>query len=215
MPFGDKEKHDCFGKIRMSKYQGDSQFFGSNVTHHGGVVIEISRASYERSISHDWFSSDEKLIEVRLSPLQFAELITTGMNTDGVPCTIHRDHNGRVEQRDFADSMEQFNDEYNEDIENQVKGINNAINLVNKSLSSKSVKKSDLKVIQAQLSKIHQDITSNMPYVRKCFDEHVQKSVLEAKTSVESFIESKVRQLGVESLKGLAVSRVEKELGAT
>ena len=113
MPFGPKEKHPCFGKIKISKQQGQSEFFGSNVTHHGGVLIEICRASYERSLSHDWVYSDETLIEVRMSPLQFAEMITSAMNTDGVPCTIYCDHTGRVEIADFSDNVEQFRNEYN------------------------------------------------------------------------------------------------------
>ncbi len=205
--FGEEETHPCYGQISVSKYQGDSEFFGSNVTHHGGIIIEVCKASYNRHLSHDWTHSEETLVEVRLSPLQFAELITTGMNTQGVPCTIYRDHNGRVEQANFTDSIEQFGNEYNEDVENQIASIKDAMAMVETALSAKSVKKSDLKSIHAKLSAMHTDIKSNMPYVKKCFTEHVQKSVLEAKTSVESFIDAKVRSLGIKSLKDLSINK--------
>ncbi len=208
MPDGEKQKHPCFGKIRIVKFQGDCNFFGSNVTHHGGITISISRASYERSLSHNWISADDELIEVRLSPLQFAELITSAMNTEGVPCTIERDQSGYIKPADFADDVEHFKNEYNEDVQNQISDIADALRLVDEGLEAKSVKKSDLKTIKARLEKLQQDIVSNMPYVKKNFTKHVQKTILEAKTSVECFIESRVISLGLKSLQDLSTKKL-------
>ena len=211
MPFGKKEEHPCYGKIRISKFSGNSEFFGSNVTHQGGVNIEISSATFERSLSTNWIMAKDTKVEVRLSSLQFAELITSAMNTEGVPCTITRDHTGFIEQTDFSDDVEHFKNEYNEGIQKQIDGIKEALQLVDDSLSAKTVKKSDLKTIRCRLAKLQQDIVSNMPFVKKKFTKHIQKTILEAKTSVEGFIQSRVTSLGLESLKDLAVKRLEKK----
>ncbi len=208
MPDGKEETHPCYGQVRISKFQGDSNFFGSNVTHKGGITIQISRASYQRSLSHNWIHGNESLIEVQLSPLQFAELITTGMNTEGVPCTIRSDHTGFVEQANFADDVEHFKNEYNENVQNQISGIAEAIQLVDDGLSAKSVKKSDLNTIKSRLVSLQQDIVSNMPYVKKSFTQHIQKTILEAKTSVECFIESRVISLGLKSLQDLSSKKL-------
>lgn len=209
MPFGEKKIHPCYGKVRVSKFQGQSNFFGSNVTHDGGITISISTASIERSLSTNWIHADKNLIEVKLSPLQFAELITSSMNTEGVPCTIKSDHNGRIEQDDFSDDVEHFKNEYNEKVRGQISGMEEALQLVDDGLAAKSVKKSDLKTIRGHLAKLQQDIVSNMPFVKDCFKEHIDRTILEAKTSVEHFIESRVVSLGLESLQDLAAKKLE------
>jgi hypothetical protein len=200
-----KETHPCYGKIQISKFQGDSRFFGSDVNHRGGISIEISRASVERSLSKDWVFDEETLVHINLSPLQFAELITTGMNTDGVPCTIKRDAGGAVEQADFKDGIEEFKSEYDDTTEESARLITDALSVVDECLNGNTVKKKDVRVLKAKLEFALQHVRSNIPFVRKCFGRHINRSIVEAKTSVENFIESKIRHLGLKGLQDLAI----------
>lgn len=203
------ETHPCYGQIQISKFQGDSRFFASDVQHRGGITISISRASLDRNLNHDWIHDKETLVEVQMSPLQFAELITTGMNTSGVPCTIRRDASGNVEPADFTNGIDQFESEYSDTSEESAKLVQEVMEMVDKSLSGKTVKKADIKAIKSRLRFAHQHIKSNIPYVKTCFGEHIARSIVEAKTSVENFIESKIRHLGVKSLEDMSIKKLE------
>lgn len=199
-----KCEHPSYGLIQMSKYQGKDHFFGSSVPHQGGISIRISKAYVQRNLSTDWTYADDTIVEIRLSALQFAELITTGMNSSGTPCTIKYEHSvGIIEDPPFEDKDDLFKEEYAETIKEQVDKIDEALSITSSVLSQKTIKKGQVKEIKRLLELSRQDIVHNMEYVKRCFTDHVQRSVTEAKASVESFIEGRVRSLGVQKLEEL------------
>ena len=49
-------------------------------------------------------------------------------------------------------------------------------------------------------NKKYHDVTSKIPFVSDQFREQMEKTVLEAKSEVEAFIEHKIRSTGMEAL---------------
>ena len=209
MPTGNKEVHPSYGHINISKWQGDASFFGSDVKHNGGMTIQISTASLERDLSRDWIFARDTIVEVQLSPLQFAELITTGMNASGSPCTVKfLSGEGHIEAPDFADKNEIYRSEFDERVDNQVELLNGAIAKADECLNGKSVKKGDVKEIKEALEYARSEARSNLKFVKESFGEHISRAVVEAKSSVEVFIESKIRHLGIKSLEDLRIKKL-------
>lgn len=84
-------KHEGFGMISIGRVHcgGSGQvLYGSNVSHHEYIQLKISTGYLNRHLNRDWFHEDKTLIEINLSPVQFAEMISVGMNNGSTPCTL-------------------------------------------------------------------------------------------------------------------------------
>jgi hypothetical protein len=125
-------------------------------------------------------------------------MITSGMNTDGVPCTIISSQSGHVPQIEhiedkklkFSNLMESRFQEYFEKLDRLAEFIDNT----NMSKKAKSSLTNDINTLR-----IH--IKSNTNYTMTQFNKAMEKTVTEAKQSISGFIESKVVSMGLESLK--------------
>jgi len=193
-----EESHESFGIISISKYQGTSEFFNSDIVHNGGVFITISTANKEHGLSHDWVHEDKQLIKVRLSHSQFVDAITSGMNTEGVPCTLERFNGNVLEQISHAGKKEEeFKNDMRETQQDFAKRIDEIIEL----LMEGNVGKKKQKELEHELKVLRSHILSNTEYVMKCFNESVERTVSEAKSTVSNYIDSKVTKLGIEKMK--------------
>jgi len=88
-----QEKHESYGLVGFSRTThgggGDgANLFGCSIKHNHTIVLKIKRATKERSLHDDRYYGGETLIEVEMSPNQFAEAITSMNIGDGMPCTI-------------------------------------------------------------------------------------------------------------------------------
>ena len=192
-----KKEHESYGMIQISKYNGSSEFFGSDVSHNGGVSITISKAVSDRDLSNDWYHSGNELIRVRLSSNQYVSAITSGMNTTGVPCTIERFNNNKIEQiNHITNKKEQFVSEMEDTQEEFKVKINKIIEKLDGNIGKR---KSD--EIKKDLEVLRNHISSNTNFVLKCFNEAMEKTIVEAKHSISNYIDSKVHSLGLEAIK--------------
>ena len=193
-----KKEHESYGMINISKFTGNnSQFFGSDLTHGGGVSITISKADVDRKYHREWFHSGEELIRVRLSASQYVDAITSGMNTQGVPCTIERYENKRVEQIDHViNKKEQFNNEMIDTQQEYISKIDSIIQELDGAIGKRKVSE-----IKNDLDTLKRHLLSNTNFVLKCFNEAMEDTVTEAKHSISNYIDHKVHTMGIEGLK--------------
>ena len=197
MKDGVVDKHESYGMIQINKFTGNSsQFFGSDLIHNGGVSLTITEGDKERSLNSEWYHSGRELIRIELSSNQFVDAITSGMNTNGVPCTIKR-FNGKVEQIEhvvdkkevFSSDMKETQDEYKERIEGIL------------SMLEGNIGKRKANEIKHELEVLRSHIGSNTNFVLTCFNEAMEKSVTEAKHSIANYIDGKVHSLGIEAMR--------------
>ena len=193
-----KGKHESYGMIQINRFTGNgSQFFGSDLIHNSGISISILEGDKEHKLSSEWFHTGEELIRIELSSNQFVDAITSGMNTNGVPCTIKR-YNGEVEQIDHViDKKEQFSNDMLETNGEYKKRIDGILSLL---LEGNLGKKKANEIIH-ELQVLRNHIGNNTNFVMTCFNEAMEKSVTEAKHSVANYIDHKVTSMGIESLR--------------
>jgi len=194
----EQKTHESYGMISISKFNGNgNSFFGSDVEHEGGVSITISKATVERDLCREWYHPVDDIIQVDMSPNQYVDAITSGMNTSGVPCTIRRIA-GKVVERDnyISDKKELFSTEMTETQQEFISKIDNITELL-KSGNGAKVKKEAL----YELDVLKNHLSSNTNFVLKQFNEAMDKTVLEAKQSISSYIDNKVHTLGIEGMK--------------
>ena len=193
----EEKTHESFGMVRVAKYTGSSEFFGSDIRHNGGVTIEISRGSVKHDLNRNWFHSGEELIRIDLSSAQFVDAITSGMNTAGVPCTIKEFNGARIPQiphvedkkQVFRNNMEETYVEYHKRLDEVMAKLDGAIG------KKKAAEiHHDLKVLKSH-------IKSNTNFVMTSFNESMEKTVTEAKQSISNYLDSKVQSLGIEAMR--------------
>lgn len=194
----ERKQHESFGMIDISRFTSNgSQYFGSDLVHNGGISITISNAEKVTNLSSDWYNSREELIRIELSNNQFIDAITSGMNTSGVPCTIKRHGENRIEQIDHVDDKKkQFSNDMKDTHIEYEKRIDDILSLLDGNIGKRKASE-----IKHELEVLKSHIASNTNFVMTCFNEAMEKSVTEAKHSIANYIDHKIYSLGIEGLR--------------
>jgi len=205
---GVKKEHESYGMISISRFSSNkSEFFGSDVSHAGGISITISKADVERKYHGEWFHAGDEIVRIRMSANQYVDAITSGMNTQGVPCTIEHINGESMQQIDhLINKKDQFNSEMAETQQEYKNRIDDILAKLEGNIGKR--KQADIK---GDLETLKSHILSNTPFVLKCFDEAMEKTVSEAKHSVSNYIDHKVHNLGIEAIKDQLSISIEKE----
>jgi len=197
-PFENKKTHESFGIVGWSRVSGTSNdLFGSTLSHDNTVRITISEGVLYRDLNRDWFGTEGAIVEIELSPIQFSEFLTTPNQGVGIPCTIrYLQGKGSIKgvpieskrmeaEKEFKQSCLQIGKEFNV-LEDHVKNLN----------IGKGVKEG----IMGRIYEVSRIVRDYIPFMQSSFNEQVDKSVIEAKHSVEAYVEGKIRQVGLENI---------------
>ena len=185
-------------------YGGDGNFFGNDLpmVGSGGIEIVLKEATLERNANGlhcDSFNPGKLKFRVKMSHLQFAELITN-MNTTGVPVTITNIGTEILDDPPILNKREVFDEEAEEVVSKTKQRANDIIAKVqNLFESKKSLTKKDKEEILRELNQLRMATFDHLPFMQKMFNEQMNKSVLSAKANIASFVEQ--RRLALKALK--------------
>jgi hypothetical protein len=177
--------------------------FGSSVKNHQVISLRITQADLTRNLSSDWIHGDLKpIIEVLLTPLQFAELLTTLNVGSGVPATLIQ-HNGEsFDIPEFPSHAEQFRDEIKDDLETVVSKMQEAekaiIDLID---DPRPVGKVARKNLRDMIASYRNFIKGHIPFVISQFAKQMNRTVVEAKADVDAFVQDTIVKTGIAELK--------------
>lgn len=198
-------EHPSYGMMSITRYYGgDGNFFGNDLPMEGsgGIEIVLKEATLERNANGlhcDFFNPGRLKFKVRMSHLQFAELITN-MNTTGVPVTITNIGIERLDDPPVLNKREVFDEETKEVVSNVKQQANDIIAKVqNLFETKKSLTKKDKEEILRGLNQLKMATFDHLPFMQKMFDEQMNKSVVSAKANIAAFIEQ--RRLELKTLK--------------
>lgn len=199
------EEHPSYGLISVTRQQSTgTKLFGSAIEHNNLISISINQAEHKRSLSNDWYHSRSHLINILMSPVQFAEMLTNS-NTQGTPCTINYTiAEGYIGEPPIINTGEMFREEFHRKMHNFAIKLEQSLEHAEELLGDKNtkpLKKSEKKEILDSISNLVMQIKSNLPFTATQFKEQMDKVVVEAKADFEATIESKIRALGVEGFK--------------
>lgn len=199
--FEDKKEHESFGVLDIGRATCTpaTNLFGSSVNHSNIISLKIHTAVEYRHLSQDSIHQNKCLVEIHLSPVQFAEAITN-MNTGGVPCTIKYATGKNMENCPQESKRQIFQKEIENDFRKVAQGIKELKDEADQLLNN-PMKAADRKRLKDLLYQINMHIDKNMPFVGQQFQRQLNKSVAEAKGEVDAFFNNKIHQLGIEKLK--------------
>jgi len=176
--------------------------FGSSIKHRNGIKIRLYQAEHERSLASDYYYGRDLLFEVHLSQNQFAEMITTPNVGDGVPCTIRYVLGKSMAEPPFESKAQTFRDEFVQKAQKITEDgtlyMKEALDILR---NKTALNKTDRQVILNAFAMLRQSINSDMPFLQRQFHEQMDKTITEAKNEIESFIEHKIRTIGIEAIR--------------
>ena len=198
-------RHPSFGQISVSRWHGGTKnrLFQSNMDIGTGISINIKRAELKRNLSNDWIYGEREMVEVYLSPAQFADLITN-MNTQGVPCTLrcYWDENGEFIQPVYPEDFDNELGRIEKEFEDSIKDLQTLApedKAVFQEIAARLPKKEQDRLFAA-LGNMTSLIKSHIPFIRSMFEESVTRTVSHAKAEVSAFTAHVLQDAGIAHL---------------
>lgn len=197
---GTKTSHPAFAMIGAHRASvgggGDSgiHLYGSDFKHRAIVTIRIHESEMHRAVSHDWPFARGVIAEVTLSEAQWATFVSSLNCGDGVPCTLNFAAD-RGEVPGIAPPKPRIEQASGEIIET----MRDAVNILDEVLAELKDKgrANDLK---GRLAMARQEIVSNLPFVAKSFDQHMEGTVEKAKSEVHGYMTGALMRAGLTHL---------------
>lgn len=209
-------KHASYGMIGVSRITGDDRrpMFGSTLeSNPTRIMIRVYQGEREFYLGKDWYRADGRLplIEVLLTPAQFAEMLSNPNHGDGVPCTITSVGGESIERTPVAPSAaaevrRRYEEETAELREKAREGAERVAKALDGAKLSAKVKDAILKEYREAV----RFLDDSAPFLVKSFQEATQKTVTEAKLEIDAFTMHAIHAAGLEAL---AEKRVMLETG--
>lgn len=204
---GIEYKHPSMVLIGVSRCNHGGKgasLFGSSIEHDTTICLTIKQASVERNLSNDWFHSTTNLplIEIEMSPTQYAEMITNMNCGDGVPATLRQKDGVRFEYPVITTKAQQFQNEIKDDISEVLNNFKKAKTRSNELLNSikplSKAEKQELLTLIESLDRLAQD---HLPFMIDQFGRQMEKTVAEAKSEVDAYVVHTIMETGIKTIK--------------
>ena len=197
-----KKKEESYAMMGFSRYSGgDDTFFGSSIKQNGGIEMFVKEGDVTRGLNHDWYHGDKVLIRVRMTNSQFAEMITSMNIGEGVPVTLEEFNGKRFKSPSFENKRTVFEEDFKKEMAELTAKLRTFTEETKELLSAKKPPtKADKEKILNEISLFEQEISLNIPFIQKSFNEQMDKTVTEAKGEFDGFITSAVNKLGIQKL---------------
>lgn len=194
---GIKTSHPSYGTLLFNRsYSGgkNTSLFGSSIRHKNTITMELYHADITRGTSKDWIRGNDLVARVEMSYSQFTEAITSfGIGT-GVPVTIrYTEKDGEIPKCGFTNKKEQFANEFKDMRRKASYDSQKLIKEVSELFSTKkTLTKADREAILEILNRLDAEIGRNTDYIAEQFNEQMDKTIMEAKGEIESFMQNKI-----------------------
>jgi hypothetical protein len=210
--FEERQTHPTFGMVGFHRQTGGNlNLFGSSLRHNNYIAMTVKTASKRRGLHQDWIHGVDTIVELILSPNQFADLLTTMNVGDGVPCTLSfLPGVGDLGACPEVQPRQIFEREFEADVRKVMTDAREIVREVSALFDAKAnITKSDRASIIEKLRMLMQHIESNMPFVQSQFNESMDKTVTEARAEVEAFVSNKIASLGIQALEAEVAKALE------
>ncbi|MFK5949522.1 MAG: hypothetical protein QM500_12220 [Methylococcales bacterium] len=198
------ESHPSFGMLGFNRIQSSKEMVlnGSDLTHTTVIEMCLYRSTKDRGLHQNWHHATDKVASVYMSQNQFSELITSMNMGDGVPVTLNfTETDGRIEPPVFKSVVEVHKGELDTRTQKILEQSANTLKRATELLQgSGTLKKADREKLLNDVQMLEQNVRSNMPFMKKQFEEAMDDVVTDAKGSIEAFYQHRVTKAGLKTL---------------
>ena len=177
--------------------------FGSNIGNSTYIKLTISHATkyHDPVLSQEHIYGRKALIEVDLSPAQFAQLLTTMNVGEGTPGTLSYLDGKAYASPSLPTKAQEFKADFRESIKETVKELKEAERRAKELLTSgATLKKAEKEELLRNVESVERFLTDHLPFIMDQFVRSTDKIVTEAKASVDDFVARTIANTGIEAL---------------
>lgn len=197
-PKVERLRHPAFAQIGVSRTNGGhTALYGSDFNHNAYMVIRIAHSELQRDLAHDWPGERGTFVEVALSEAQWATFVSSPNMGSGVQCTL-KSLQGEVIPGlpDPTSRAEQFAGEASVRLEKATQRIDDAI----AAIDNLGLPKGKGETLKSELRMARQELSSNLPFVAKSFEEHTERVTEAAKAEVHGYMTGVMMRAGLSAL---------------
>jgi len=207
--FENEKEEDYMGMVAWHKNMGTPRtLFGTEIKSNP-ITLTIKRAVECREYSSNWYYDKEQLIEIEMSPIQWAEFLTSG-NTSGVPCTIVKVNGKRMSEPKTSEIVKQYSDEVETSFEKFDNSFQKIADVIKETLdSNKSMSKKTMEELLDMIDVARHKTVADAKFVKESFKEDMDKIVVKAKAEFNAYVENRVHEIGIEAIKTDSVKFLE------
>lgn len=202
-----KDEHPAFGQIIVSRVSrgGSTSLYGASSTYHPTTIrLQIKRSERCHNLGRDQFFGHENVVEVEMTALQFADMLTHMNIGEGVPCTLRHVGMESVPYIPVEDDTEigRIKDAFEDEISARLsaESIREARSELKEILGKKTLLKADRERIASLTGKMIEAVESLAPFMLKQFSESAEKVQAEVKKEVRAFTDLVVNNAGMQKL---------------
>ena len=205
-----KKEEDYMGMVSWSKLSGGARpLFGTEIETANPIRLTISHVEEIRDLSRYWFYPKKKIVEIEMSPIQWAEFLTSG-NTSGVPCTIKQINNERMSEPKSSEIMKHYDREVEEHFDEFDNSLRKIDEIIKSAIdSNKPMGKKALEELRNVVNVARHNTVANVNYVKECFKEDMEGMITKAKAEFNAYVENRVHEIGIETIKKDSVKFLE------
>lgn len=197
--FGNKDEHPSYAMLGFyrTSCSASHPLYGSSIKHRDTIHLRLRESSVSRELNRDFYFGGNILFDLEMSYSQFAQLISSMNQGEGVPVTL-RYVQGKPEipACPFENKTETHKAEFKEHLDEVYKKSNSLIAIVEEKFKSKKTfNKKDQEEILGLLQSIKYDIGTNQAFQLSQFQEQMAQTITESKGEIESFVQNKMFQI--------------------
>lgn len=200
--FDNVKSEDYMGMISWSRTSGSpTPLFGTEIKTANPIKLEVCHAEECRELSRNWQFARKQIVEVEMSPVQWAEFLTSG-NTSGVPCTIKRINCMKMSEPKPSTITEDYNTEVNEYFEKFGESFDKVAERLREQIdSNKPMGKKALEELLSEVEILRTNTVNNVEFVKNSFKKDIDGIVTKAKAEFNAYMENRIHEIGLESIK--------------
>lgn len=199
---GEVKSKNYMGKLSWSKASCSSPrpMFGTEIATCTPITIRIDTAEQERGLSKFWFHSKKRIVELELTPVQWAEFLTSG-NSEGVPCTLTYLNGEHMDPVEPENVISLYSQEMSKVVDRSGESIAECEELIKNRLEEgKTLGKTELKELLSKLEAARTVSVANAKFTKASFQEDMSMAVAKAKAEVSAYCENKIMETGLNAL---------------
>ena len=180
-----EESHPSWALIGVSRVMAGGKgvpMFDSDVRHNNFVVLRVQTATRKRDLHRDWIHSDKLVMEIEMSEVQYASMISTMNSGDGVPATLRYVRDGKLQEvppAPFDSRLEQTHTEVTSKTHETFGRIEEAWKVYKAKPNAANRRELELAI---------QNASSNIDYAAKSLTEHAEAVVQKARADIEAMV---------------------------
>lgn len=180
-------------------------FFQSDIPCNEFIQITIKTAEVTRHLNRDWVMGDKILCQVKLTPMQWAEMLTLMNYGDGVPCTIqYTEKDGYIKFKDEEDKLDLLLKETDEKVDKGKEYIKNAESKIINLANEKKISKKVAEELLFELGEADSCFGGHsIDFIKQQAREHIENMAIQAKANITAYVDSKIYTTGIQELEKL------------